>query len=192
MTQMIILALDGEAILLKNIAVSITLQLPDKDMSGQSSSTTGAEKGTKAKEMRVSGSVDFKDAHIITRIFQMAEATDAGGARKRYRIANATASAVNMRQGIFSGGVDVTEQQGKLHWQVTFTLKEKLSVPEKAAGRKNGGNGVKVKQQTQNGSEDVGTAGESKMNTQNAFWGNINKWAGQGLDAIGVGSVKES
>ncbi|WP_442564394.1 baseplate complex protein, partial [Escherichia coli] len=36
MTQIIVLALDGEAILLRNITVSVSLRLPDKDMSGQS------------------------------------------------------------------------------------------------------------------------------------------------------------
>ena len=45
MTQMIVLALDGEAILLRNITVSATMQLPDKDMSGQSTSTTAGKQG---------------------------------------------------------------------------------------------------------------------------------------------------
>ena len=187
MTQMIVLALDGEAILLRNITVSVTMQLPDKDMSGQSTSTSSAQQGSKAKELRVSGTIDFNDEPILTRIFQLAEATEKNGAKKTYRIANATAQAVNMRQGVFSGGIDATEQQGKMHWQVTFTLKEKLSVPEKAAAR-SGAQKTIAKQQTQNGSEPVS---DQKINTQNSFWKKINDAVGSGLDAVGIGSVKE-
>lgn len=101
MTQMIVLALDGEAILLRNIIVSATMQLPDKDMSGQSTSTTSAQQGSKAKELRVSGVIDFNDEAVLTRIFQLAEATESNGVKKTYRIANATAKAINMRQGVF-------------------------------------------------------------------------------------------
>ncbi len=187
MTQMIVLALDGEAILLRNITVSATMQLPDKDMSGQSTSTTSAQQGNKAKELRVSGIIDFNDDAILTRIFQLAEATESNGAKKTYRIANATAKAINMRQGVFSGGIDATEQQGKMHWQVTFTLREKLSVPEKASAR-SGSQKTIARQQTQNGSEKAPDKG---MNTQSSFWKKINDAVGSGLDAVGIGSVKE-
>ncbi|HFO3262650.1 TPA: hypothetical protein ACHGV0_005162 [Escherichia coli] len=187
MTQMIVLALDGEAILLRNITVSATMQLPDKDMSGQSTSTTSAQQGNKAKELRVSGVIDFNDEAILTRIFQLAEATESSGAKKTYRIANATAKAINMRQGVFSGGIDATEQQGKMHWQVTFTLREKLSVPEKASAR-SGSQKTIARQQTQSGSEQAPDKG---MNTQSSFWKKINDAVGSGLDAVGIGSVKE-
>ncbi|HGU0952857.1 TPA: hypothetical protein ACM6Y3_000829 [Escherichia coli] len=187
MTQMIVLALDGEAILLRNITVSATMQLPDKDMSGQSTSTTSAQQGSKAKELRVSGVIDFNDEAILTRIFQLAEATESNGAKKTYRIANATAKAINMRQGVFSGGIDATEQQGKMHWQVTFTLREKLSVPEKASAR-SGSQKTIARQQAQNGSEQAPDKG---MNTQSSFWKKINDAVGSGLNAVGIGSVKE-
>lgn len=187
MTQIIVLALDGEAILLRNITVSATMQLPDKDMSGQSTSTTSAQQGNKAKELRVSGVIDFNDEAILTRIFQLAEATEKNGAKKTYRIANATAKAINMRQGVFSGGIDATEQQGRMHWQVTFTLREKLSVPEKASAR-SGSQKTIARQQTQNGSEQ---ASDKSMNTQNSFWKKINDAVGSGLDAVGIGSVNE-
>ncbi|EOW5051781.1 hypothetical protein ACOY09_005156, partial [Escherichia coli] len=134
-----------------------------------------------------SGIIDFNDEAILTRIFQLAEATESNGAKKTYRIANATAKAINMRQGVFSGGIDATEQQGKMHWQVTFTLREKLSVPEKASAR-SGSQKTIAKQQTQNGSEQVPDKG---MNTQETFWKNINDGIGSGLDWIGIGSVKE-
>ncbi|HAY0225359.1 TPA: hypothetical protein U0V61_001544 [Escherichia coli] len=184
MTQMIVLALDGEAILLRNINVSVTLQLPEKDMSGQSTSTTSSQQGSKAKELRVSGIIDFNDESLLTRIFQLAEATESNGTKKIYRIANATAQAVNMRQGVFSGGVDATEQQGKMHWQVTFTLKEKLSVPEKADAR-SGTQSTVVKQQTQNGSEEVT---DSAMNVQSGWAKYVDQWLG---DTFSSGTDQE-
>lgn len=190
MTQIIILALDGEAILLRNITVSATMQLPDKDMSGQSTSTTSAQQGNKAKELRVSGVIDFNDEAILTRIFQLAEATESNGAKKTYRIANATAKAINMRQGVFSGGIDATEQQGKMHWQVTFTLREKLSVPEKASAR-SGSQKTIVKQQTQDGSQSVSEDG--KLNTQEGYAKMVNDWLGTAFDSVGIGNAdKES
>lgn len=74
-----------------------------------------------------------------------------------------------------------------MHWQVTFTLREKLSVPEKASTR-SGSQKTIAKQQTQNGSEQAPDKG---MNTQETFWKNINDGIGSGLDWIGIGSVKE-
>lgn len=188
MTQIIVLALDGEAILLRNITVSVSLRLPDKDMSGQSTSTSSAQKGCKAKEMKVTGIVDFNDEKILTRLFQLAEATGNGGDKKCYRIANATARAVNMRQGVFSGSVDVTEQQGKMNWQVSFTLREKLSVPEKKEVRSSEQK-TRVNQQTQTGTSS--TSDNEQINTQDAFWGAVNNTLGGWLDKTGVGSVKD-
>ncbi|WP_370550898.1 hypothetical protein NMD63_06780 [Edwardsiella tarda] len=190
MNQIIVLALDGESILLQNINISVTLRLPDKDMSGQASSTDSAEQGDKAKELRVSGIISFANEQHLTRIFQLAEARDANGAKKCYRIANATAAAVNMRQGVFSGGIDATEQRDTMAWQVTFTLREKMSVPEKAAARSKttvgAGGKVTVKQQTQDGAELA-----TNENQQSALWANINKIAGDTLDWAGIGAVKD-
>lgn len=185
MTQIIVLALDGEAILLKNITVSVTMQLPDKDLSGQASSTTAAEKGDKAKELRISGLIQFVDESILKRLFQLAEARGANGAKKRYRIANMTAEAVNMRQGVFSGGIDATEQRDKLAWQVTFTLKEQMSVPEKASARSKA-KGKTAQQQTANGSTDAPSEDEAPQSKW-AIW--MNKVAGVGLDAVGIGAA---
>ncbi|EBW6364553.1 DNA-binding protein [Salmonella enterica subsp. enterica serovar Oranienburg] len=45
------------------------------------------------------------------------------------------AKAVNMKQGVFSGAVGATPEMGLMAWKVDFTLKERLSSAEKAAGR---------------------------------------------------------
>lgn len=186
MTQIIVLALDGEAILLKNITVSVTMRLPDKDLSGQASSTTAAEQGDKAKELRISGLVQFVDESILKRLFQLAQARGANGAKKRYRIANMTAEAVNMRQGVFSGGIDATEQRDKMAWQVTFTLKEQMSVPEKTSARSNAKGKTATQQQTANGNGDAPPEDETPQSKW-AIW--MNKVAGKGLDLAGIGAA---
>ncbi|WP_413502328.1 hypothetical protein [Serratia proteamaculans] len=132
----ILLALDGEAIPMKGIKVSPKMTIETKDKSGQSSSTTQSENGVKAKELSVSGLVDFKDKALLSRIFALAEAKGSGGEGRRYRIANPVAQAINMRQGMFTGSVEATEQTDKLAWQVSFTLTEQLSTAEKSKGRK--------------------------------------------------------
>lgn len=49
MTSIPTLALNGEAILLKNMRVTVSQQFQDKDQSGQTSATTKSEQGAKAK-----------------------------------------------------------------------------------------------------------------------------------------------
>ncbi|WFO12531.1 hypothetical protein MAY82_15995 [Edwardsiella ictaluri] len=91
---------------------------------------------------------------------------------------------------MFSGAIDATEQRDTMAWQITFTLREKMSVPEKVAARSNittgaGGN-VTVKQQTQDGTEPA-----TNENQQSALWANINRIAGDTLDWAGIGAVKD-
>ncbi|WP_411705657.1 hypothetical protein [Edaphovirga cremea] len=133
MTQIIVLALDGEAILLKDILVSPSMPIPEKDQSGQATSTASAEQGIKAKELRVSGLIPFADKEQLTRLFALAEAKGTGGAMKRYRVANEVAQAIKFREATFSGTLDVAPQKDKLAWLVNFTLKEYNSVAERKA-----------------------------------------------------------
>lgn len=135
MTSNPTLALNGEAIQLKNMRVTITQQFQDKDQSGQTSSTTKSEQGMKGKELRVSGEVPFKNKEILRRIFELASATDAGGKRQKYRVAHEQARAVNFREATFTGTLDAPQQDGKMSWLVTFTLTEHISVQEKKEAR---------------------------------------------------------
>lgn len=127
----IMLALNGEAIRLKNMRITLSQQFPDKDQSGGTSSTAKSEEGAKGKELRVSGEIPFKDIDILTRLFQLANATGSGGARTVYRVANNVARAVNLREASFSGTIDAPPQDGRMSWLVTFTLTEFMSVAEK-------------------------------------------------------------
>ncbi|ECI4647632.1 DNA-binding protein [Salmonella enterica subsp. enterica serovar Ball] len=130
-----LLALNGQAIPLKRLSVSLKLNIRDKDASGQSSSTATSEQGIKAKELQVSGLIPFDTPGDLTLIFRLAEAKGQDGAQLVYRINNRDARAVNMQQGIFSGAVGAVPEMGLMAWKIDFTLKEKLSSAEKAAGR---------------------------------------------------------
>ncbi|UBX30511.1 baseplate complex protein [Arsenophonus apicola] len=155
----ITLALDGEAIPLKNIKVNPSVQFQDKDQSGQTSSTAVAEHGIKPKELRVNGVINFTDDKILTRLFALAEAKE-GGKLKRYRVANHTAKAINFRIATFTGNIDASEIDGQMAWQVTFTLREHLSVSEKKDARAAGQ--VQAKIQTGNPKVPTSAAKEEK------------------------------
>ncbi|EEZ2512146.1 hypothetical protein NLW11_004945 [Escherichia coli] len=135
MSQTALLALDGEGIFMQNMVISPSMQFQEKDQSGQTSSTANAEQGIKAKELRVTGMITFDNERALQRIFQLASATTGDGALKVYRIANATAAAINFREGTFSGQIDAQQQTDRLAWQVSFTLRERRSVPEKRQAR---------------------------------------------------------
>ncbi|MEY0514458.1 hypothetical protein AB7315_13775 [Providencia manganoxydans] len=149
-------ALDGEAIPLKNIKVNPSLQFQDKDQSGQTSSTAIAEQGIKPQELRVTGVINFIDEKILARLFTLARATE-NGKLKRYRVANHTAKAINFRIGTFTSNIDASEIDGKMAWQVTFTLREHLSVSEKKEARATG----QAKAKTQTGNPKDPTKGTS-------------------------------
>jgi hypothetical protein len=113
MTSIPTLALNGEAIQLKNMRVTVSQQFQDKDQSGQTSATTKSEQGAKGKELRISGEIPFKSPEILKRIFELASATDAGGNRQKYRVAHEVARAVNFREATFTGCLMPRSRTGK-------------------------------------------------------------------------------
>jgi hypothetical protein len=129
------LALNGEAIALQNMRVTISMQFQDKDQSGQTSSTTKSEQGIKGKELRVVGEVPFKRPDILKRIFELASARDGAGKLQTYRVAHDVARAVSLREVTFTGTLDAPQNDGKMSWLVTFTLAEHISVQEKREAR---------------------------------------------------------
>lgn len=168
MTSTITLALNGEAIPLKNMRVTLSQQFADKDQSGQTSATTKAEQGAKGKELRVNGEVPFKQINTLARIFALANATDAGGKRQVYRVANEVARAVNMREATFTGTVDAPPQDGRMSWLVTFTLTEHISVQEKREARAAGR--ATSKTQKAGGSGGAGSQTNAAEDTEKLSW----------------------
>ncbi|MCX8578467.1 hypothetical protein J3U35_03340 [Gilliamella sp. B2717] len=131
----IVLALDGESITLKNPSISVEYDLPEEDQSGQSSSTNSSEKGIKPKKLNISGLIEYSTPDRLSRLIELSYQTENGGAKKIYRIANATANVINLREAVFSGKVSVSPHSSLLAWQIGFSLSERKSVPEKRETR---------------------------------------------------------
>ncbi|MGM7753258.1 hypothetical protein [Yersinia enterocolitica] len=70
---------------------------------------------------------------MLTRIYSLAEAKNADGSKKRYRVAHSLAQAVKFREATFTSGVDAAEQTNAMAWLVNFTLTEFSSVAERKA-----------------------------------------------------------
>lgn len=166
----IILALDGEAIIMKNLRITLGMQYQDKDQSGQTSSTTRAEQGIKAKELQVSGIIPFSEEKTLTRLFEMASATSGGGKLSTYRVANLTANVVGIRQVTFAGKLEAAEQDGKMAWSVQFTLREKHSVPEKRQARNDARTGNAAAKQTASQAGEAGGAASAAESDQKLTW----------------------
>lgn len=129
------IALDGELLRLKSPRITLSMEFKEKDTSGQTSGTNGAEQGEKGKELQVTGLIPFTDATALARLFEMAQDKDDGNARKIYRIGCELAEAVKIYQVKFAGRIMAPEQEGLMAWRVSFTLREHLSVPEKREQR---------------------------------------------------------
>lgn len=157
MSDVVTLALDGEAILLSNILITLSMAIQDKDQSGQASSTSKSEQGTKGKELRVSGLIPYTNPAMLTRIYSLAEAKNGDGSKKRYRVAHSLAQAVKFREAIFTTGVDAVEQTNAMAWLVNFTLAEYSSVAERKAQQASKG-GKNATIQTAGGTATAGAA----------------------------------
>ena len=155
----IVLALDGESIILKNPEISAEYDLPEEDQSGQSSSTNSSEKGVKPKKLNISGLIEYSTPDRLSRLIELSYQTESGGAKKLYRVANATANVINLREAVFSGKVSVSPHSSLLAWQVSFTLSERKSVPEKREARAQ-------QRAIENGEESVGAIIEDVPNEQ--------------------------
>lgn len=149
----IVLALDGESIILKNPSISAEYDLPEEDQSGQSSSTNRSEKGIKPKKLNISGLIPYSNPNSLSRLIELSYQTESGGAKKLYRVANATANVINLREAVFSGKVSVSPHSSLLAWQISFTLSERKSVPEKREARAQ-------QQAIENGDQTVAATGE--------------------------------
>ncbi|HDO1322757.1 TPA: hypothetical protein P2R03_004319 [Aeromonas veronii] len=177
------LTLDGEPIIMKSMRVSASMQFQDKDQSGQTSSTSSAEQGAKAKELDVSGLIPFKDEHMLSRLFELADAKGDGGKRHVYRVGSLLAKSVKVRQAKFAGRITASEQEGLLAWQVQFTLKEFNSVPEKREARLPGSpaNLGKGSPGTTATNGKNGQAGDEKLSKGEAFFKHLDDKLGDVL-----------
>mgnify|MGYP003137197814 CR=1 FL=1 len=114
------LTINSLSITLKSLRITASQELASEDASGQSSSTDQAETGIKAKMLAVSGFLPFTQAEHLAQLFAMAEATE---------------SALGVKQVRFSSKIEAVEQQTTRQWAISFTLVEYRSVPEKVEER---------------------------------------------------------
>lgn len=129
------IALDGELINLKSCKIELSMQLVDQDQSGQTSATGSSEQGDKAKEIRITGLIPFTDATQLARLFELASAKDDAGNRVVRRFGASIGRTVKIRQVKFHGSVTAPEHSNLMAWQVSFNLREYLSIPEVAEQR---------------------------------------------------------
>jgi hypothetical protein len=130
-----VLNLNDTVIKGSNMKVHASMPLPADDLSGQSSITETGETGNKAKQLTITMSIGFKQSEELTKLINLAEATDSNGARVVYNILGKTAEAWRIRQVVFKGEISSREDENTQQWLVTFKLHEKRSVPEKIESR---------------------------------------------------------
>ncbi|MEI9742735.1 MULTISPECIES: hypothetical protein [Enterobacter cloacae complex] len=131
-------ALSGQVIRMKNLDVSVSMNIKEKDQSGQASSTASSEQGIKAKELSVSGIIPYDDEGQLTLLFSLAEAQDGSGKSVRYRVNHDIARKIKLREATFAGSVKASKATNLLAWHVSFTLKEYFSVAERKAANSDG------------------------------------------------------
>ncbi|EOK1143065.1 TPA: hypothetical protein ACS3AC_000948 [Klebsiella pneumoniae] len=159
MSDRIDFALSGQAIRMKNLEVSVSMRIQDKDQSGQASSTASAQQGIKAKELRVTGLIPYDDEEQLTLLYALAEAQDSAGNNARYRVNHDTARKIKFREATFSGEIAASKAADLLAWRVSFSLREYFSVAEKKAEMRAGG-GTAAKVQTAQGTTSATDAPE--------------------------------
>jgi len=125
------LSLNGEMLRLDNMKVEMSLELKDQDMSGQSSGTDTSEQGDKGKELTFSGRIPFSKVERLTRLYQFASAKTEQGNRAIYRVGNDTAKALKIREGKFTGRISARENETLMCWNVSFKIREHMSVAER-------------------------------------------------------------
>ncbi len=117
-----------------NLKIGGGMTIRTSDASGETSSTDEVDKGTKGKKLTVSLSIRFADEADLKRLIRVSEAK-VNGARKIYTITNKTANTVGIRQVRFAESFNWPENGTLRQWDVSFTLKEYLSNPERVEQR---------------------------------------------------------
>lgn len=175
------LTLNGETVKMMGLKIEAVLPFKDKDQSGQTSGTQKSEGGIKAKELNVSGLIPFGNSAYLTHLFSLAEAVDSGGKQVVYRVSNLTASAINLRQATFTGRLSAPESDTLRAWNVSFTLREYSSVPEKKEANVYSKLGGVVSQTTPGvtlpgASGDANTPPDTELSSSDKFWKKIDDW----------------
>lgn len=117
-----------------SLRTNLSFTFITEDASGESSSTASASKGTKAKKLSCKVCIKYDHALDLKNLIEKAQATE-NGEGVIYTITNRTANGAGMRQAFFTSDFRVDEQDGLHCWQISFTLAEYVSVPERTEQR---------------------------------------------------------
>lgn len=131
------LVLNNQSISGKDLTVTLKMVYKSSDASGQGSSTDTLEQGIKAKSLFIKYKIPYDKKDWLKEITKIAESVDDKGKLTIYRIINDTANTMGLYKVFFSGELSVVDTNEVQYWTVTFTLKEKLSVPERKQQREN-------------------------------------------------------
>ncbi|XPV75200.1 MAG: hypothetical protein ACNI27_11210 [Desulfovibrio sp.] len=111
------------------------MEIKSSDLSGETSATAQVSKGIKAKTLRVSCTVAFRDRDKLQQLIRLSEQKASGGDLAVHTIVNRTAEVSGIRQVQFAQSVGWSEMDTLKAWTVSFTLREYHSVPEKKEQR---------------------------------------------------------
>lgn len=112
------------------LAVDAVIDMPQDDLSGNTSATDTADKGIKPKRLMVSLVIPFDKPGWLTALTTLAEQRDDNGEAAKHIIVDKLANALMIRQVIFRQSVNINEAEKQRVWDVSFTLTEHRSPAE--------------------------------------------------------------
>ena len=117
--------------------VTITEQIERKDLSGETSFSAGSHGGWKPALVSVRLLIDMEHPEELAALrahFHLADETS--GAPALWTITEPTAQALGIHQVRFTDFLRVTSAERERMWEVTFTLIEEKSIPERSEARR--------------------------------------------------------
>lgn len=121
-----------------DLAVSMSMDMPSDDLSGNTSDTTKADKGIKAKRVQVAFSIRSNRVEELlywSAVLAMLEARDDKDQAKEYVVIHPLVQASRIRVMRPVGQVRVSESHTMCQYDVSFELEEVKSVPEATESR---------------------------------------------------------
>lgn len=119
----------------REIKVTAEIEFKSSSLGAQTSSTDTAHKGISPKSVTVELMIRHKEPDLLTELVKTAEALKADGSLQEYTVVDDLCKAMNIRQVTFSDRLSVRDAGTLKAWNVSFTLTEYKSVPEKAEAR---------------------------------------------------------
>lgn len=123
----------------KELRVSMSMAYASEDLGAQSSSTDTAHKGIKPKVLNISLVIPYEEEDSLSALIAVAESVEGDGSLTVYDITDRTANPVGVRQVKFTDNFTVREAGTTNAWNVSFSLQEHRSTPERVEERQEAG-----------------------------------------------------